>query len=634
MTMPALKEIHPLHSAEAAWRAGDIETVFAAVNEAMALPGGANPALLELLGHAFLKSNLPAEAAEAYVTAAQLAGGSFAHLKQASAAWTTAGNEEQAFLTALQAQKLVPDDPDIVFTLVKGFQSRGESELLDHFKNRLTASSNPEHLLLAANLISAETRNPANLTLFKKLLAQHPDDHYMQFKLMAVAREFCDYETIARQEAWLEGELAAGREWIFEGQTHFANLLHCADERVNRLATNNICIKGNPVPAARQVRRAMRHEWGQKIRIGYLSNDFGSTHATMRLARRVLELHDTERFDVTLYCHSDDSLVARDDGGRAHWGSIVRVADLGIVETAERIRADGIDILVDLKGHTGNSRCHTLNNSAEPIQIGWLGFPGSTIRVDLDYVIGDRFVTPDAAIPHYHEKFIRMPGSYQPNDDTHRARPGTISRAELGLPEDAFIFGSFNSNRKITPQTLDLWAQILGSVPGSVLWAMIYHETSRANFRDYLKRRGIPGERVIFADAVGYDAHVTRITAADLGLDTFPYNGHTTTSDMLWAGLPVLTKRGTNFASRVSESLLNAAGLPELVAEDGKAFVEMAVAFASNPESLLAYRRHLCERRATLALFDSRKFCRDLERAYEIVIARARGGLEPDHIDL
>ena len=632
--MHALKEIHPLDRAEAAWQAGDVETVFATVNEAMALPGGATPALLELLGHAFLKSDLPAEAAEAYATAAQLAGGGFIYLKQASAAWSAAGNEEQAFLTALQAQKLEPDDPDIIFTLVKGFQQRGESELLDHFKNRLTSSGTPEHLLLAANLISAETRNPANLTLFKKLLAQHPDDHYTQFKLMAVAREFCDYETIARQEAWLEGELAAGREWIFEGQTHFANLLHSADERLNRLATNSIYIKGDPVPAARQVRRAMTHEWGEKIRIGYLSNDFGSTHATMRLARRVLELHDTSRFDVTLYCHSDDSLIARDDGGRAHWGRIVRVADLGIVETAERIRADGIDILVDLKGLTGNSRCHVLNHSAAPIQIGWLGFPGSTTGVDLDYVIGDRFVLPDSARPHYHERFLRLPGSYQPNDDTHRALPETISRAELGLPEDAFVFGSFNSNRKITPQTLDLWADIMHRVPGSVLWAMIYHETSRANFGDYLKQKGIAAERVIFADAVSYDTHVTRITAADLGLDTFPYNGHTTTSDMLWAGLPVLTKKGTNFASRVSESLLNAAGLPQLVAPDGQAFVGMAVGLAEDTALLAGYRHHLRSQRANLPLFDSAQFCRGLERAYEIVIARARDGLEPDHIDL
>ncbi|MDB5552457.1 MAG: transferase protein [Rhizobium sp.] len=632
--MHALKEIHPLDRAEAAWQADDIETVFAAVNDAMALPGGATPVLLELLGHAFLKSGLPAEAAEAYATAAQLAGGGFSFLKQASSAWIAAGNEEQAFLTALQAQKLAPDDPDIVFTLVKGFQLRGESELLDHFKNRLISSENPEHLMLAANLINAETHNPANLPLFKKLAAQHPDDHYMQFKLMAVAREFCDYKTILQQEAWLEHELAAGREWVLEGQTHFANLLHCGDERLNRLATNNICIKGDPVPAARRVRRAMRHEWGEKIRIGYLSNDFGSTHATMRLARRVLELHDTKRFDVTLYCHSDDSLIARDDGGRAHWGRIVDVADLGIAETAERIRTDGIDILVDLKGHTGNSHCHALNHPAAPIQIGWLGFPGSTTGVDLDYVIGDRLVLPDSARPHYHEKFLRMPASYQPNDDTHRALPGTISRAELGLPYNAFVFGSFNSNRKITPQTLDLWAEILMRVPGSVLWAMIYHQTSRSNFRDYLGQRGVEADRVIFADAVGYDAHVTRITAADLGLDTFPYNGHTTTSDMLWAGLPVLTRRGTNFASRVSESLLNAAGLPELVAADSEAFVEMAVALASNPEALLAHRRHLRERRTTHALFDSRKFCHDLERAYEIVIARARSGLEPDHVDL
>jgi predicted O-linked N-acetylglucosamine transferase (SPINDLY family) len=199
---------------------------------------------------------------------------------------------------------------------------------------------------------------------------------------------------VAAEEAWLERELAAGREWVFEGQTHFANLLHCGDERLNRLARNNVCIKGDPSPVATAARRAMPHLWGEKIRVGYLSNDFGSTHATMRLMRNVLELHDRSRFDVTLYCYTSDSLIERDDGGRGDWGRIVPVRPLGVEAIAEKIRADGVDILVDLKGHTGDSRCHVLNHPAAPVHVAWLGFPGSTTGVDVDYVIGYRFVLP------------------------------------------------------------------------------------------------------------------------------------------------------------------------------------------------------------------------------------------------
>jgi len=620
-----------------AWQAEDLPSVFALINEAMQSPATRHPEIFELLGHALAKSDMPAEAAEAYEMAADRTTDTeagFRYFKQAMQAADKAGGEEKAFLHAMQANKRIADDPDVLFVLVKGFRARGEADLLEHFKNRLTASDNPEHLKLAAELISAETRNPFNLGLFKKLIAHYPDDHFTHFKLMSVAREFCDYDTVAREEAWLDGELEAGREWVFEGQTQFANLLHCEDERLNRLARNNICIKGDPSPQATTRRRTMPHRWNEKIRIGYLSNDFGSTHATMRLMRNVLELHDRAQFDVTLYCYSSDSLIARDDGGRADWGRIVPVRPLGVEAVAERIRDDGIDILVDLKGHTGDSRSHVLNHSAAPIQVAWLGFPGSTTGVDIDYVIGDRFVLPGSAKPFYHEKFVRMPESYQPNDRGHRPLPEATPRAALGLPEDKFVFATFNSNRKITRGNLDLWAEILRRTPDSVLWAMIYHDFGRTNFRDYLQRQGIAAERVIFCDAADYPIHIARAQAADLCLDNWPYNGHTTTSDMLWAGLPVLTKSGTNFASRVSESLLNAVRLPQLVARDERRFVERAVELAADRQQLDALRRHLAETRATAPLFDPNAFTDALERAYRHMAQRARDGLPPDHFDV
>jgi predicted O-linked N-acetylglucosamine transferase (SPINDLY family) len=625
----------PFQQALDAWQAGDLPATFEAINLAMQSPAQSNPALFDLLGDVLSEAGMPAEAAEAYEAAAARApDGGFASLKRAVAAWSAAGDEEKAFLLALKAQKLDPSDMDMVFVLVKGLKLRDEKELLSFFQNKLTASDKPEHLQLAAELINADNRNPNNLALFKKLLRHDPDDHYTRFKLMSVAREFCDYQTVAEQEAWLQDQVDAGREWVFEGETHFANLLHCADERLNRLATNNISIKGTPPAAATQARRSMPHRWNERIRIGYLSNDFGSTHATMRLLRNVLELHDTSRFDVTLYCYTSEDHIASDDGGRNQWGRIVTVGDLSDAATADRMRQDGIDITVDLKGHTGKSRSQILNFPAAPVHVAWLGFPGSTTRVDVDYVIGDRFVLPDSSRPHYHEKIVRMPASYQPNDRRHRPLPAAATRNDLGLPADKIVLASFNSNRKITRHTLDLWIAVMRRVPTSVLWVMLYHDLARSNFRDYLAASGISPDRLIFADAVPYEEHLARVQAADLGLDTFPYNGHTTTSDMLWAGLPVLTKRGSNFASRVSESLLNAVGLPELVAGDDRDFVDLAVDLAENSDRRANLREKLVLARPTAPLFDPEAFCTALESAFTTMIDRARNGLPPEHFDV
>jgi predicted O-linked N-acetylglucosamine transferase (SPINDLY family) len=626
---------HFYDQALAAYQRNDLDTAFQSLNAALGSNEAANPNVLALLGRAFLKAGLADEAAEAFEAAAAKAGGqAFPILKTACNAFDEAGLGEKAFLFALKAQKLDPNDHDIVYAIAKELAARGERDLLAHFKNRLTASDDPKHLDLAKQLIGADNRNPFNLVLFKKLARLTPDDHFTRFKLMSIAREFCDYETIEAEESWMRSELAAGREWIFEGETPYANLLHCADPRRNRLATNNRAIDAPPAPDLASRRRAMPHLWGEKIRIGYLSADFGSTHATMRLLRHVLELHDRARFNVTLYCYSPDNLIAADDGGRAQWGRILRVDAMSDAEAAERIRTDGIDILVDLKGHTGGSRAQILNHAPAPIHVAWLGFPGSTVNVDLDYVICDRFVLPDSDMAWFHEKPCRLPHSYQPNDPAHRPLPPPASRASLGLPEDKFVFASFNAARKITLETLDLWIAILQQAPSGILWVMIDAEQARQNFRNYVTSRGIAAERIVFAQNADYPEHIARLQAADLGLDSFPYNGHTTTSDMLWAGLPVLTKAGSNFASRVSESLLNACGLPDLVAADGQAFIERAVAFAGGDDRLQAYRRHLSENQQSLPLFDSVSFCRGLESAYELMADRAKRGLPPDIIDL
>ncbi|MDO6963252.1 O-linked N-acetylglucosamine transferase, SPINDLY family protein [Rhizobium alvei] len=624
-----------LEQAQNAFDRQDWDATFHALNAAMQSDEARDPSVFALLGKTLERHGMVSEAADAFETAASLdKDGGFAHLKAAALAGQTAGLNDRALSIAIRANRLDPADADLIFLIANALHQRGETELLAHFRNRLTASDVAEHLLLARELIGHENRNPYNLVLHRKLADLFPDDPFIRFRLMAIAREFCDFATIEACETWQALCLSDGREDVFAAETPYANLLHIADERLNRLATNNRDLKAPPRPAAIEERRTRRHIWQDRIRIGYLSGDFASTHATMRLLRRVLEIHDRDRFDITLYCYTPAELVAADDGGRSQWGRIVPIGHLNDQEAARQIRADGIDILVDLKGHTGGSRCQILNLGPAPLQMAWLGFPGSTVNVDLDYVIGDRVVLPETARPFYHEKFLRLPHSYQPNDPIHRPRSPAMVRHALGLPENSFIFASFNAQRKITPETFALWMTILARVPNSVLWAMVEGRPARCNLTDRAAGFGIEPERLIFAENADYADHIGRLQAADLGLDTFPYNGHTTTSDMLWAGLPVVTRRGTNFASRVSESLLNAVGLPQLVAETEAAMIELAVGLASQKTMLAEMRDRLISTRDQAPLFDAETFCRYLESGYLLAYECRRKGLAPIDLDV
>lgn len=427
--------------------------------------------------------------------------------------------------------------------------------------------------------------------------------------------------------------LKSGDPRYFAVENPLDNLSWCGDEALNARLTR---IQNGKAftPGTRAARRSHPHVFSDKIRIGYLSNDFSDQHATMRLFQGVIFNHDREKFDVSLFCYTENKVIDTDQGLREKYPDIVPIGHLSDEQAAAAIRRRGIDILVDLKGHTKGARIDLVNLGAAPVQAAYLGFPGSGTGIDCDYVISDRIVTPDESRGHYHEKLCRLPESYQANDDTHRLLPPPMSRMEAGLPEDAVVFASFNAARKITPLTARLWTRVLKAVEGSVLWMMCDNEFSRGNFTTYMRDAGIDPARIIFAKSLPYERHVARLQAADIGLDTFPYNGHTTTSDKLWAGLPVPTMKGSNFASRVSESLLTALGVPELVAPDANSYVDLCVHLATNAQERAAIRQKLAGNRFTAPLFDTERFTRHLETAFTMMAGRAREGLEPDHLDV
>lgn len=365
---------------------------------------------------------------------------------------------------------------------------------------------------------------------------------------------------------------------------------------------------------------------GGRLRIGYLSSDFHD-HATLRLLAGVLELHDPARFDVHLYSSSP----AAGDVWRARLASLpATLHDIGAmsdVQAAALIAHDGVHVLVDLKGYTTDTRLGITALRPAPVIVSWLGYPGSLGHARLaDYLIGDAVVTPPASAGHYSETLALMPHCYQPNDH-RRLVPTPPSRTEAGLPETGIVFCSFNQTFKLGPQMMTIWCRLLAAVPGSVLW-LLKPGSARAesNLRAFVEKQGVDAARVIFAPRVSHDAHLARLQLADCALDTLPVGSHTTGSDALWAGVPMVTIAGDLFAGRVGASLLRAVGLETLVARDLDAYFQIALAIGTDPGWRAQLRELLARARYESPLFDAEQFTRDLERLYVAIVEReARG---------
>ena len=296
--------------------------------------------------------------------------------------------------------------------------------------------------------------------------------------------------------------------------------------------------------------------------------------------------------------------------------------------------ADGIDIAVDLKGFTAQARTRIFAHRAAPLQVNYLGYPGTMAASYMDYLVADPVLIPPAHQADYAEKIIYMPHSYQVNDGARRIAEQGADRARLGLPAQGFVFCCFNNNHKITPDRFAIWMRLLAAIPGSVFWLLADNQSAVTNLRQAAAARGVDPARLIFAERMDLPEHLARHTAADLCLDTLPYNAHTTASDALWAGLPVLTQLGQGFAGRVGASLLTAIGLPELITENDAAYEALALALARDPARLEVLRRKLWEQRLAAPLFDARRFTRHLEDGFTQIMERHRAGLPPDHIHI
>ncbi len=460
---------------------------------------------------------------------------------------------------------------------------------------------------------------------YRRVLALKPDDTEARSAWVHQCQQLCTWSEIEHEFEALRGQvtksLGAGRITPFSflalpdtsGSEQYACARQFAEKKYSAFLSRP------PLYGTRSYRSR------DKLRIGYLSADYYE-HATSHLLAHVIELHDRRHFEVAAYSYGPDDESAIYKRMRVAFDEFHDIRYLSSEAAAQRIFDDEIDILVDLKGYTKDTRTHINALRPAPVQVNWLGYPGTLGHPQLaDYLIGDPIVTPLEHAAHYSETLALMPHCYQPNDRRRSvgARP---SRNEAGLPDKGFVFCSFNQSYKITQPVFELWCRLLGALRGSVLWLLQSNPTAQDNLWREAKTRGIAADRLIFAPKLPLPAHLGRLQLADLALDTYPYTSHTTASDALWTGVPLVTLIGETFVSRVAASLLHAAGMSELVTGTADSYYRLALNLAQQPERLRQIRTKLIADRLTCPLFDSERFTRDLERIYQRMWINHRAG--------
>jgi protein O-GlcNAc transferase len=365
-----------------------------------------------------------------------------------------------------------------------------------------------------------------------------------------------------------------------------------------------------------------------KIRLGYVSADF-CEQATAYLTVGLYEMHDKEKFELIAFDNGADDNSPIRKRLKAAFDKIIDISKLSDRAAADRIRAEEVDILINLNGYFGSHRMGVFAERPAPIQLNYLGFPGTLGAPYIDYILADRIVIPVQERRHYVEQVVYLPGCYQANDSKREISEDTPTRAENSLPDKVFVFCNFNQSYKFSPTIFAVWMQILKRVPNSVLWLLEGTPTLRENLSREAEFLGVSRTRLVFAPRIAPAKHLARLTLADLFLDSLPYNAHTTASDALWAGLPIITCRGTTFPGRVGASLLEAAGLPELIAESLKDYEQLAIALATNAARFGALKKILSQNRLKCVLFDTNRFRRHIEAAYTTMWQRWQRGEAP-----
>ncbi len=477
------------------------------------------------------------------------------------------------------------------------------------------------HREMAALLLGLDLREEAIAT-YQRALAGNPHDDIALALLLHQQGHVCDWDGLATY-AHRVPELGTGTQAVAPW-----GMLALEDSPARHRQRSELGVAAR-FGMAQRVSIARPAARPKTLRIGYFTSDI-YYHATMFLLGRMVELHDRDRFEVHAFSYGvEDSSAYRSLFDRFHDVHLMKDD-----EVAALARKAGLDIAIDLKGHTKDGRLGILAYGAAPVQMSYLGYPGTSGADFIDYMIADRVTVPEEQRMHYSESMIYLPGSYQVNDNRRAIADVRFTRAQMGLPEDAFVFACFNNSYKITVEEFAIWMRLLGKVEGSVLWLYKANPWAEGNLRKEAEKRGIDPARIIFAEGMPVEQHLARQHLADLFLDTFNVNAHTTASDALWGGLPALTRMGQGFAARVAGSLLHAVGLPELAVSTSEEYEALALELARDRVRLNELRAQLAINRLTTSLFDTDAFVRHIEAGYEAAYDRFFGGQTPADIEI
>jgi predicted O-linked N-acetylglucosamine transferase (SPINDLY family) len=535
--------------------------------------------------------------------------------------------EMDRLLEALQSYDqlllLTPNDAEV------WFRRANTHWLLDRFEDALAGygkavEHNPGHvgaLFNSGTTLLKLDRYAEALATFQAVEALAPDNPYVLGGFVSAVSGGCD---LALWEDCRQRLIPAvrGRKVAIPP---LLLMPFSDDEGLGRICSETFVVDRVPsLPPKLWNGEQYKHE---KIRLAYLSSDFHQ-HATAQLIAGLIECHDRDRFEVVAISFSrDDSSAMRARLVRA-FDNFLEARASSDAEIAQLLRASEFDIAVDLKGHTEGARPGILAHRPCPVQVSYLGYAGTIGAPWLDYILADATVLPFDRQPHYSEKIVHLPGCYQVNDGS-RTILQPPARTQAGLPQGAFVFCCFNAAWKITPAMFDVWARLLIAVPGSVLWLLDDNDSAKANLVAAALIRGLDPVRLVFARRTDAATHLARHALADLFLDTLPYNAHTSASDALWAGLPLVTCRGKSFDGRVAASLLKALGLEELTTETLADYEALALALAQDRSRLSGLRTRLAETRISSGLFDAEKFRTGIEAAYLQMVNVARKGAAP-----
>jgi protein O-GlcNAc transferase len=480
-----------------------------------------------------------------------------------------------------------------------------------------------ECLYAYGNLLRERNRLEEAAQAFERLYDFAPDHDFLKGMLL-YTKMFCgDWDRHAELADAVTWDVQIGQKatepFVYQAVSSSpADLKRCAE----------IFAEARYPAAATPVWNGERYAH-DKIRIGYVAGEF-RYQATSILMADLFERHDKSRFALYAFDNGwDDGSVLRKRINHA-CDEVVDIASLGDIAAAGAIRQREIDVLVDLSGYFGLERTGVFALRPAPVQVNYLGFPGTLGAGYIDYIVADKVVIPPDEAAFYIEKLAWLPDCYQANDTKRRIAERIPTRQEQGLPEQGFVFCCFNNTYKITPDVFDVWMRLLGRVEGSVLWLLQHNELTPRNLRREAESRGIAPERLVFATGIPLEEHLARHRLADLFLDTLPYNAHTTGNDALWAGLPLLTCEGTTFPGRVAASLLRAAGVPELITGSLADYEAMAIKLAEDPALLASLKAKLAENRSSCVLFNPERFARHIEAAYTTMWERAQRGETPD----